>query len=395
LFAVVYLAATGYLFFRDDILAASIARQTRMRDAYEDRIASLRADIDRLTSRQLLDQQAFEAKLDRLLDRQTALDARQDVIAGLSQAVRRAGLTPPASAAPLPSPATAAAPSDAPDDEDDGGAAQDSLTTGSLEAPPPAGAPLALAMLRKSSGATSLPPGSVDTRIDAVATSLDDLAREQVAYVDDIAGTVSDRTGRIAKVLARIGYPVAKPKGSADDAVGGPFIPLDEAADPATFRSSVGLIAGQIERYTAVRRLALQLPLAPPIASGVITSGFGARMDPFLGRPAVHPGIDFRAPVGFPVRVTAAGTVIAAENNAGYGNMVEVDHGNGVTTRYAHLSAILVTAGQVLAKGAIVGRAGSTGRSTGPHLHYEVRLDGQAVDPLRFIKAGKEISPLL
>jgi murein DD-endopeptidase MepM/ murein hydrolase activator NlpD len=87
--------------------------------------------------------------------------------------------------------------------------------------------------------------------------------------------------------------------------------------------------------------------------------------------------------------------VIAAENNAGYGNMVEVDHGNGVTTRYAHLSAILVTVGQVLAKGAVVGRAGSTGRSTGPHLHYEVRLDGEAVDPMRFIKAGNEINPLL
>src|SRR5882724_2309483 len=96
LFTVLYLAATGYLVFSDDLLAASIARQGRMQQAYEDRIASLRADIDRLTSRQLINQEAFDAKMDRLLGRQAALDARQDIIAGLSQAARRAGLTPPA-----------------------------------------------------------------------------------------------------------------------------------------------------------------------------------------------------------------------------------------------------------------------------------------------------------
>src|SRR5262245_11425390 len=92
-FTVLYLAATGYLVFRDDLLAASIARQGRMQQAYEDRIASLRADIDRLTSRQLINQQAFDAKMDRLLGRQADLDTRQDIIAGLSQAVKRAGLT--------------------------------------------------------------------------------------------------------------------------------------------------------------------------------------------------------------------------------------------------------------------------------------------------------------
>ena len=94
LFTILYLAATGYLVFRDDLLAASISRQGRMQQAYEDRIATLRADIDRLTSRQLLNQQAFDAKMDRLLGRQAALDARQDIIAGLSQAARRAGLAP-------------------------------------------------------------------------------------------------------------------------------------------------------------------------------------------------------------------------------------------------------------------------------------------------------------
>src|SRR5664279_678222 len=111
-FAVVYLSATGYLVFRDDLLAASIASKSRMQHAYEDRIAALRADIDRLTSRQLLNQEAVEAEMDRLSGRQAALDARQDSIAGLSQAARRAGIDP----TDIPAAATAAAPPDATDD---------------------------------------------------------------------------------------------------------------------------------------------------------------------------------------------------------------------------------------------------------------------------------------
>jgi murein DD-endopeptidase MepM/ murein hydrolase activator NlpD len=95
------------------------------------------------------------------------------------------------------------------------------------------------------------------------------------------------------------------------------------------------------------------------------------------------------------VRSTAAGTVVIAEYNGGYGKMVEIDHGNGVTTRFGHLSRISVKAGERVAKGAIVGRAGSTGRSTGPHLHYEVRINGEAIDPMRYIRAGSEIGSLL
>jgi murein DD-endopeptidase MepM/ murein hydrolase activator NlpD len=109
----------------------------------------------------------------------------------------------------------------------------------------------------------------------------------------------------------------------------------------------------------------------------------------------MHPGIDFLAPSGDAVRATAGGTVITADNAGGYGNMVEIDHGNGVTTRYGHLSAILVKVGQIVAKDALIGRIGSTGRSTGPHLHYEVRLDGKAIDPMRYIRAGSELGPLL
>ena len=119
-----------------------------------------------------------------------------------------------------------------------------------------------------------------------------------------------------------------------------------------------------------------------------MTSTFGYRTDPFLGRPALHSGVDLREEWGEPVHVTAAGVVTVAGPTGGYGNMVEVDHGGGFSTRYGHLSSISVAPGQQLSPGAVLGRVGSTGRSTGPHLHYEVRIDGDAVDPSRFLRAA-------
>ena len=115
------------------------------------------------------------------------------------------------------------------------------------------------------------------------------------------------------------------------------------------------------------------------------------RLDPFLRRPAQHAGIDFRADIGTPVRATAAGRVKEATWQSGFGNMVELDHGNGTTTVFAHLSSIEVSEGQSVEIGQIVGTLGSTGRSTGPHLHYETRVNGEATDPQRFLKAGARL----
>ena len=112
-------------------------------------------------------------------------------------------------------------------------------------------------------------------------------------------------------------------------------------------------------------------------------------MDPFLRSPAMHTGLDFRSTYGEPARATAAGTVTQSGWSGGYGKMVEVDHGNGFATRYGHLSSIDVEEGQNHPHRPVVGRVGSTGRSTGPHLHYETRVDGDAVDPTRFTAGGK------
>jgi murein DD-endopeptidase MepM/ murein hydrolase activator NlpD len=379
-FFALYLAATGYLVFRDDLLTASIARQARIQHAYEDRIAVLRADIDRLTSRQLLNQQAFDDKLEKLLGRQAALDARQDSIAGLSQAFRRAGLAPLADAVPTPVPNPAAP-------EAIGGP----LTTGSI-APLLAGqrASLALGMLRPSrdAEAAAAPP---DLKLAEAEDSLENLAERQVAFVGQVAEKIGERADRITAILKKIGH--APP--AREDGVGGPFVPLEADADPETFRSNVALVAAEVDRYAAAREIASRLPLAKPVANAVITSRYGSRLDPFLKRPALHTGIDFRATTGYPVKSTAAGKVITAEYSGGYGKMVEIDHGNGVTTRFGHLSRILVKPGQEIPKGFVVGRAGSTGRSTGPHIHYEIRIDGDPIDPIRYIRAGSEIGSLL
>ncbi len=373
---ILYLAATGYLFFRDDILAASIADQTHMRQAYEDRIAALRSDIDRLTSRQLLNQQQIEADVQRLSGRQAALDARQDVIAGLSQAARRVGIAPDATEAAAP-----------------GGAPAAGQAAAATPAKAAAKSPLADATIRSGAPQTGADPAK---RVSAIEHSLETLAHEQIAYVDDVAMRVKQRTQKIATVLERLGQKVPPSHAAtSDDAVGGPLVALSPSSDPASFRAGVALVAGEVEHFGMLRRIALRLPLTRPIPGAPITSRFGVRIDPFLGTPAMHTGVDFRVPIGYPARATADGTVTVAGYNGGYGNMVEVDHGNGVTTRYGHLSQILVKVGQVVSKGTVLGRTGSTGRSTGPHLHYEVRVDGDAIDPMRYIKAGSEIAALL
>ncbi len=118
------------------------------------------------------------------------------------------------------------------------------------------------------------------------------------------------------------------------------------------------------------------------------TSGFGVRSDPFEHGAAMHPGIDLAGAYGTPIYATADGTVLRAGwNSGGYGNLVEIDHGRGITTRYGHMSAILVSAGQHVTRGEQIGRMGSTGSSTGNHLHYEVRIDARPVNPIPFMKS--------
>jgi murein DD-endopeptidase MepM/ murein hydrolase activator NlpD len=122
-----------------------------------------------------------------------------------------------------------------------------------------------------------------------------------------------------------------------------------------------------------------------PLSDGLYTSNFGWRIDPFTGQNAMHEGVDFMAPEGTVVRASASGVVAFSDRHPQYGNMIELDHGNDIVTRYAHASRLLVKVGQVVRRGEKIALVGSTGRSTGNHLHFEVRYKGIAQNPVRFL----------
>jgi murein DD-endopeptidase MepM/ murein hydrolase activator NlpD len=182
------------------------------------------------------------------------------------------------------------------------------------------------------------------------------------------------------EVIAKLGYTDAV---GTNGAKGGPFDSASQS-DP-TFKSL----------FTSWKKLdnladgAIAVPSDKPVKTAEFTSGYGIRSDPFRGGAARHQGIDLAAPVGTPIYATADGVVSeAGYNSGGYGNLIKVDHGRGIETRYGHLSRILVNPGQRITRGQLIGHMGSTGRSTGSHLHYEVRIDGRAVNPIPFMKSN-------
>ena len=144
-------------------------------------------------------------------------------------------------------------------------------------------------------------------------------------------------------------------------------------------------LADGLERWNGLRRLNEILPIGKPVNSR-ITSNYGTRKDPFTGKPKKHRGIDFAGKIGTELMAVAPGRVVSAGERVGYGTTVEIDHGLGFTTLYAHLSQIIVSRGDWVRPGTVIGLAGSSGRSTGPHLHYEIRYKGAPFDPTKFVK---------
>jgi murein DD-endopeptidase MepM/ murein hydrolase activator NlpD len=171
---------------------------------------------------------------------------------------------------------------------------------------------------------------------------------------------------------------------------GGPFI----AATPGTDKVQSNLVGlgSQIGRLEEMRKLLRSLPVGAPLENYSLMSAFGVRRDPFSGQMAMHNGLDLSAPARTPVHSTAGGTVLTAGWNGEFGNFVEIDHGYGVTTRYGHLSRIHVKVGQRVAAHHAIGLVGSTGRSTGPHVHYEVLVDGKNLNPTKFLEAARYVS---
>lgn len=375
-----YLLATSYLVLRDDLIGATTARQARMQQAYEDRISALRAQVDRITSRQLLDQQLMETKVSELLERQTQLSQRHGRLGPiLERAESEVGAASAADGA-------AAA---KPDERAEVIGAQSTYSIASLGAGDTR--PFSLWSTRSD----PLPSDSAADRADrlfvSINQSLKAIESEQLSRVTTLADNAYKNADAITQALAAAGLPVDSDFGKDSD-VGGPLIPLNAST---MFDSKVKELDEALDALDHLKKEARRLPLANPAPGHSVTSPFGVRTDPILGTAALHSGMDFRAPMGMPAKVTAPGVVTKAGWNGGYGRMVEVDHGNGFATRYGHLSEIDVTVGQKLAAGDIIGKTGSSGRSTGPHLHYEVRHNGDAVDPLRFLTVGKKVAQYL
>jgi murein DD-endopeptidase MepM/ murein hydrolase activator NlpD len=181
-------------------------------------------------------------------------------------------------------------------------------------------------------------------------------------------------------------------------AQGGPYIPVNQQDVSLNSMSQqmnnlAGLLSDRSDKLAALETLLMQdrlskklLPSAAPVKEGFYSSNFGWRLDPFTGKNAMHEGVDYMVPMGTPISAAAGGIVVYADAHPQYGNMVEIDHGNDIITRYAHASRLLVTVGQVVKRGQEVAKVGSTGRSTGNHLHFEVRFKGMAQNPVRFLQ---------
>lgn len=383
--AIGYLLATSYLVLRDDLIGATTARQARMQQAYEDRISALRAQVDRITSRQLLDQQLMETKVSELLERQTQLSQRHGRLGPLIERAESDVGTPPAA-------------TPAPVEKLD----QHADATGSIGqiAQTYSVASLGVGDTRPfslwSTRSDPLPSESSADRADklfvSINQSLKNIENDQLTRVTTLADNAYKSADAITQALAAAGLPVDSDFGKSDSDVGGPLIPLDSSM---IFDSKVKELDEALDTLDQLKKEARRLPLANPAPGHSVTSPFGVRTDPILGTAALHSGMDFRAPIGMPAKVTAPGVVTKAGWNGGYGRMVEVDHGNGFATRYGHLSEIDVTVGQKLNAGDVIGKTGSSGRSTGPHLHYEVRHNGEAIDPLRFLTVGKKVEQYL
>ena len=231
----------------------------------------------------------------------------------------------------------------------------------------------------------------LNNNLQLMATRLGEL-QAQVLHLD----TLGDRLAGIAGIK-REAPPASKPVAGQ----GGAFVPAPLGADE--LQREIDRLSREVDlrsdelavlesRFLEKRVKERLMPTTLPVKEAFLGSPFGHRSDPIVGQRAMHEGIDFNAETGTPVVAAADGVVLSAGWQSDFGNMIEVDHGDGLTTRYAHLSRMNAKAGSLVKRGERIGAVGSTGRSTGSHLHFEVRMLGVAQNPASFLKQGEEFA---
>lgn len=242
-------------------------------------------------------------------------------------------------------------------------------------------------------GAGNRPSGAVfDGNVRALEARLSSVKDEQSGMIHTVAREAETTIAALEKLIANTGLDVNKlvsRSAGPASAAGGPLIPfpVSPGADMPAFQN----LSASIGRLEVLRAALFRLPLAAPVSKYYVSSGYGYRRDPFTRSRAFHSGIDLVAPRGDPVYASAPGTVVFAGRNGPYGNMVEIDHGQGIHSRYGHLHKINVVRGGKLSARDLVGLVGNTGRSATPHLHYEVLLDGKTRNPATFLKTGQDV----
>jgi murein DD-endopeptidase MepM/ murein hydrolase activator NlpD len=416
--------ATVNVIFKDRIIAAKDHRYQQTVQTYESRVADLQMSYDEVNGALVSAEDKFKSTADELQNKQNAiigfLDSKRRVDATLTKA-SSVGVAESTGAtidknAPSDSLEAPVSPSNL---GNDSGGSSDLTVSPQPVKPQPRTAKPTRASLLDFRGAMGRIAGALfgkrpSGEITAETVSRHPVLRRLAAQTDRVRrlGTietalmtrtqdqVAEGVQEIRAVLRHTGInpdQFEQRIAQSEGGVGGPEIPLSsvhiEGISDTAFQGAYLRASAVLEQMTQLLSGMRHVPLVTPVTGPSFerTSGFGARVDPFTGRYAFHPGIDFAGPTGAIVRSTAPGRVVWAGLRGSYGKMVEINHGYGIHTRYAHLSFIIVQVGAVVGEGTPVGKLGSTGRSTGPHVHYEVWYDDVVRNPRNFIEAGRHV----
>ncbi len=383
--------------FKEQIIASKEQRYVKMQGAYEERVAQLQSAYDELNGQLVISQERFLASTRELEDKHRQLTAlmgqRQSASSELDTMRQRYAATLRGSR------------SDAQGNtilmsvDQDG----DNVTVGQTTTRPQRAADAGAFVIDGGIEISGLAGGEdqhgTSSQIDTRLTKLD---RAQQGLINRVEENTDRRIRELKSIIGMTDVADAKAlvkrsagdKGKVADAEGGPFLGLAEGealaggGEENTFTKQLFRVSQNLNTMGDLEKTIAKMPLAEPLISYHETSGFGARRDPFNGRMAFHAGEDLATDYGAKVYATTSGIVTYADWKGAYGRLIEIDIGNGFRTRYGHLSAINVKVGQKIAFRDVIGRVGSTGRSSGPHLHYEVWFDGIVRDPSKFIEAG-------
>ena len=392
--------------FKEQIITAKNQRYASMQAAYEGRISQMQLQYDELNGLLVLAEERFQnatrdleskhRQLTALLMQKQAMDkSMRDVKRQVAVMEGYAGRTPTiqqASAGAEDSNILTMQVADA-----DSAARQsrdtqqfsDSAIASVANSLPHAG----------GQGKSMLAQNYVVRRIAGLEDRLKGIEKSQMGLLNELGENATGEIDHMESVIRMTGLNVDQVVTTMGDRTGrgGPLIPVGDvrAADGLTddFEKQFAVLAKRFDRLDSLTTALSRIPLVTPVASGLyrLTSGFGYRVDPFTGRVAYHSGTDLAGEFGTPILVTAPGRVIAAEKRGPYGLMVEVDHGHGIHTRYGHLQAALVKPGDFVQFRQRIALMGSSGRSTGPHCHYEVWFNSVVRDPIKFFEAGRYV----